>query len=81
MDFWILGGGLRLQPRGFTVLIYPALFDQMLRAAMVVLNQFFPKGRVAMVFLKYTAARERDNHPKRHGAIINLNDMNRTSKM
>ena len=81
LDFLIQGGDLQLQPRVFIVLIYPALFDQMLRAAMVVLNQFFPKGRVAMVFLKYTAARERDNHPKRHGAIINLNDMNRTSKM
>jgi len=36
LDFLIQGGDLRLQPRVFTVLIYPALFDQMLRAAMVV---------------------------------------------
>ena len=33
LDFLIEGGDLRLQPRVFTVLIYPALFDQMLRAA------------------------------------------------
>ena len=43
LDFRILGGGLRLQPRVFTVLIYPALFDQMLRAATVVLNKIRPK--------------------------------------
>jgi hypothetical protein len=43
LDFRILGGGLRLRPRVFTVLIYPALFDQMLRAATVSLNKFRPK--------------------------------------
>jgi len=36
LDFLIQGGDLKLRPRVFTVLIYPALFDQMLRAAMVV---------------------------------------------
>ena len=36
LDFLIQGGDLQLQPRVFIVLIYPALFDQMLRAAMVV---------------------------------------------
>ncbi len=43
LDFRILWGGLRLRPRVLTVLIYPALFDQMLRAATVVLNKFLPK--------------------------------------
>jgi len=37
------GGRFGLRPRVFTVLIYPALFNQMLRAAMVVLNKFRPK--------------------------------------
>ena len=36
LDFLIQGGDLQLQPRVFTVLIYPALFDHMLRAATVV---------------------------------------------
>jgi len=45
MTVWIvfLGGDLRLRPRVFTVLIYPALFDQMLRAATVVLDKFLPQ--------------------------------------
>jgi hypothetical protein len=43
LDFLIQGGDLRLQPRVFTVLIYPALFDQMLRAATVVLDKFLPQ--------------------------------------
>ena len=49
LDFRILGGGLRLRPRVFTVLIYPALFDQMLRAAMVVLNKFRPKETLPII--------------------------------
>ena len=49
LDFWILGGGLRLRPRVFTVLIYPALFDQMLRAATVVLNKFCPKETLPII--------------------------------
>ena len=36
LDFLIQGGDLQLQPRVFIVLIYPAMFGQMLRAAMVV---------------------------------------------
>jgi hypothetical protein len=43
LDFLIQRGDLELRPRVFTVLIYPALFDQMLRDAMAVLNKFHPK--------------------------------------
>ncbi len=44
------GGDLRFWPRVFTVLIYPALFDQMLRAATVVLNKFCPKETLPIIF-------------------------------
>ena len=43
LDFLIQRGDLELRPRVFTVLIYPALFDQMLRDAMAVLKKFHPK--------------------------------------
>jgi hypothetical protein len=49
LDFWILGGGLWLWPRVFTVLSYPDLFDQMLRAATVVLNKFCPKETLPII--------------------------------
>ncbi len=39
LDFWILEGDLQSQTRVFTVIIYPVLSDQMLRAATVVLNK------------------------------------------
>jgi hypothetical protein len=49
LDFRILGGGLQLRPRVITVLIYPDLFDQMLRADTVVLNIFRPKETLPII--------------------------------
>jgi hypothetical protein len=43
LDFWIQGIDSPLQQTVFTVLIYPVLSDQMLRAAMAVLNKLVPK--------------------------------------
>jgi hypothetical protein len=43
LDFWIQGVDLPLRPSVFTVLIYPVLSNQMLRAAMAVLNKLVPK--------------------------------------
>jgi hypothetical protein len=43
LDFWIQRVDLPLRPTVFTVLIYPVLSNQMLRAATAVLNKFVPK--------------------------------------
>ena len=45
MTVWIvfLGGDSRLRPRVFTVLLYPALSNQMLRSATVILDKYLPQ--------------------------------------
>ncbi len=56
LDFRIQGVDLPLQLTVFTVLIYPVLSDQMLRAATAVLNKFVPKelliiSKISLSFL------------------------------
>ena len=50
LDFLIQGGDLGLRPRLFTVLIYPALLNQILRAATVVLKKNLPKETLPIIF-------------------------------
>ena len=78
LDFWILGGGLQLRPRVFTVLIYPALFDQMLRAAKVVLNKCRPKETlpiiVALSHLGCMYLESQRRHHRFTGRLLGLED-------